>query len=129
MTRTLLRAAALWTGGPLPATYTPGALAFAQGEIVYAGPDAADLAARLSIDEVIDLPERLLMPGLVNTHTHSAMTYLRGLLDDLPSAEWFRREQVLEAKLTSEDCYWSALLCCCELIRNGVTCVADRFSF
>ena len=79
------------------------------GAITYVGP-----AERLSAgpaDEVIDGSGCLLLPGLVNTHTHAAMTLFRGAADDMPLDPWLR-EQIwpIEAKLTDEDVYWGTML-------------------
>jgi 5-methylthioadenosine/S-adenosylhomocysteine deaminase len=56
------------------------------------------------------------------------MTYQRGLVEDVTPQQWFTRTAALEAQMSEEDLYWSALLGCYEMIRNGITCVADRFS-
>jgi 5-methylthioadenosine/S-adenosylhomocysteine deaminase len=66
------------------------------------------------------------LPGLVNLHTHTTMTALRGLIDDVPAPAWLPRAQELESRLSLEDRYWSSLAGACELLRAGVTCVADR---
>lgn len=77
--------------------------------------------------QVIDLTDRLIMPGLINTHTHTCMSMLRGTAEDVPKGMWLTdRIWPLESQLTSEDYYWSSKLGCLELIRNGVTCIADR---
>ncbi len=103
-----------------------GVVACQAGRIAYVGP--ASGFAPLPGDEVIDAGDHLVLPGLINVHTHTAMTYQRGLIEDLPPRQWFARTAALEAQMSEDDLYWSALLGCYELIRSGVTCIADRFS-
>jgi 5-methylthioadenosine/S-adenosylhomocysteine deaminase len=75
----------------------------------------------------IDVRDKLIMPGLINSHTHSCMSILRGLAEDAPRGSWLEEKiQPLEARLTGEDYYWSSRLGCLEMIRNGITCIADR---
>ena len=52
----------------------------------------------------------LILPGLINTHTHTGMSFFRNLLEDLSSLDWFRYEQEAERFLSREDIYWAALL-------------------
>lgn len=71
----------------------------------------------------------ILMPGLVNLHTHSAMSLFRGLADDLPLKEWLEGYIFpAEAKVVNEEfVYWGALLSCCEMILSGTTTFADGY--
>jgi 5-methylthioadenosine/S-adenosylhomocysteine deaminase len=81
--------------------------------------------------EVIDAKETLIMPGLVNAHTHAAMTHFRGLADDLPLKQWFF-EKIFPAEarfLNPETVYWGSLLGCLEMISSGTTCLADGYFF
>lgn len=78
--------------------------------------------------EVIECEGLIVMPGLVNSHTHTGMSFFRNLLEDLPSADWFRFELDAERRLSREDIYWATLLGSYELLRHGVTTIADRFS-
>jgi len=79
-------------------------------------------------DRVISGEGRLVMPGLVNAHTHLAMVLMRGYADDLPLMRWLEEEiWPLEAKLTEEDVYWGSLLGIAEMIRSGTTCFADMY--
>jgi len=72
----------------------------------------------------------LVMPGLVNTHTHAAMACFRGLADDLPLASWLS-EHIFpaERKLNGEMVYWGTLLSCAEMIRSGTTACCDMYLF
>jgi len=65
----------------------------------------------------------LIMPGLINAHTHIPMTLFRGLADDLPLMTWLNKYIFpSEKKLKPEWVYWGALLGCAELIMSGTTC-------
>ncbi len=81
-------------------------------------------------DEVIDAGGDLIMPGLVNAHTHAAMTLLRGLGDDLPLEEWLRtRIWPAEAKLTRADVEAGTDLALLEMVRAGTTAFNDMYFF
>jgi 5-methylthioadenosine/S-adenosylhomocysteine deaminase len=70
----------------------------------------------------------VLIPGLINAHTHAAMTLLRGYADDMQLMPWLQeRIWPLEAKLEAEDVYWGTLLGIMEMIRGGVTCFNDMY--
>ncbi|MBK8021968.1 MAG: amidohydrolase [Chloroflexi bacterium] len=107
--------------------YHPGTVVFEGSTIRYVG-DAAGAPPPGPDDILQDCTSLLVMPGLINAHTHTGMTYFRGLLEDLPSVDWFRHELDAERYLTPEDVYWSGLLGAYELLRQGVTATADRFS-
>jgi 5-methylthioadenosine/S-adenosylhomocysteine deaminase len=81
--------------------------------------------------QIIDANQCLVMPGLINAHTHSAMTLFRGFADDLPLKQWlFEKIFPLEAKvLNSETVYWASLLACLEMIACGTTCFVDGYFF
>jgi len=81
-------------------------------------------------DETIDGQGKLAIPGLVNAHTHLAMTLFRGYADDMALMPWLQEKiWPLEAKLTPEDIQWGVKLGCLELIRFGITCYNDMYYF
>ncbi len=81
-------------------------------------------------DTVIDARGKVVLPGLVNAHTHLSMTLLRGVADDMPLMEWLETKiWPIEKNLTSRDCYLGALLGCLEMIKSGTTCFADLYFF
>ncbi|PAV03140.1 amidohydrolase family protein [Methanobacterium bryantii] len=83
-----------------------------------------------SADEVIKGEKKVLMPGLVNTHTHLSMTLMRGLANDLPLDTWLNDHiWPVEAELNREDCYAGALLACIEMIKSGTTTFNDMYFF
>ena len=82
----------------------------------------------LGKDEVIDCKRKVLIPGLINTHTHLAMSLFRGYADDLELREWLEKKiWPLEARLIGEMCYHGALLGGLEMTRTGTTCFVDMY--
>jgi 5-methylthioadenosine/S-adenosylhomocysteine deaminase len=83
-----------------------------------------------SYERIIDGSGQVVLPGLVNTHTHAAMTLLRGYADDLPLMEWLSTKiWPLEAKLNGEDIYWGTMLAIVEMIKSGTTTFNDMYFF
>jgi len=81
-------------------------------------------------DRVVDAAGMVALPGLINTHTHAAMTLLRGYADDMPLMPWLQeRIWPFEMKLQPEDVYWGTLLGAAEMIRAGVTCFNDMYHY
>jgi 5-methylthioadenosine/S-adenosylhomocysteine deaminase len=79
-------------------------------------------------DEVIDADGMAIVPGLVNGHTHAAMTLFRGHGDDLPLMEWLRNViWPVEARMDEEDVYWGTRLACIEMIRTGTVRFWDMY--
>ncbi len=100
----------------------------AQGRIQEVGSQAIVLS-KYSTVERIDLPGHLVTPGLVNLHTHAAMSLLRGRGDDLPLHRWLNeRIWPLEARLLSPDFVFDgAVLACAEMLLGGTTCFNDMY--
>ena len=86
---------------------------------------------RYAADEVVRLPHHAVTPGLVNAHTHAAMTLLRGVGDDLPLMRWLQeRIWPLEGEFVSERfVYDGTRLAAHEMLRAGVTCCSDMYFF
>jgi len=79
-------------------------------------------------DETVDAGGALLLPPLVNGHTHAAMTLFRGYGGDLPLMRWLREAiWPVEARLEAEDVYWGTRLACAEMIRNGCSRFWDMY--
>jgi 5-methylthioadenosine/S-adenosylhomocysteine deaminase len=75
-------------------------------------------------------PDGLIMPGLINTHTHAAMSCFRGLADDLPLMTWLQDHIFpIEAKLTGDMVYQATLLSLAEMIKSGTTSFCDMYLF
>lgn len=82
------------------------------------------------IKKTICIDRGVAMPGLINTHTHLAMSLLRGYADDLPLEEWwFKKIFPAEAKLTANDIYQGSLLGGLEMIKSGTTSFVDFYFF
>ena len=105
-----------------------GAVAVVDSRIVALGP-AADFDG-WEVDRTIDAGGGLVLPGLINTHTHAAMTLFRGLADDLPLMTWLNDHIFpAEAKLDPEMVRIGTTLACAEMIRSGTTCFCDMYLF
>ncbi|WP_292349931.1 amidohydrolase family protein, partial [Methanoregula sp. PtaU1.Bin006] len=79
-------------------------------------------------DIIIDGNGAIALPGLVNTHTHAAMSLLRGYADDMILQDWLSQKiWPLEAHLTPPDVYWGTKLACLEMIRTGTTAFNDMY--
>ena len=68
---------------------------------------------------VIDASDRLVMPGLINAHTHAYMTMHRNYADDLGFFDWLDKVDQVEQGMTEEDVYWATLLAIIEMLRSG----------
>src|SRR5947207_9932981 len=107
--------------------YRPGTVAIAGDTVRAVGPEAAQYTAR----ETIDCGGRVVMPGLINAHTHVPMALLRGLADDLRLDVWLMGYMMpVEREFVSPDFVrLGTRLGCAEMIRSGVTCFADMYYF
>lgn len=81
--------------------------------------------------EVLDRSSSIVMPGMINVHTHTGMTLMRGMADDLPLLKWLHEIiWPIEGAFASEEfCEDGALLAAAEMIRGGVTCFSDMYWF
>ena len=105
------------------------ALAVRDGQIAAVGP-LAELETQWQPDRRVDLPNMLLMPGLVNAHTHAAMTFLRGLADDMPLMEWLQQRIFpVEQALTPHIVRVGSLMGYAEMLRTGTTACIDMYIF
>ena len=105
-----------------------GAVAVGKDSITAVGPavEFSDWKA----SRVIDADGGIIMPGLINSHTHASMTCFRGLADDLQLMTWLN-EHIFpaEAKLDEQKVFWGALLACAEMIMSGTTCFCDMYLY
>ena len=110
--------------------YEPGALAVKGDLILAAGPER-EITQTYHAKEIVDCDGKVLMPGLVNAHTHVPMTLLRGLADDLRLDVWLMGYMMpVEREFVSPDFVrLGTQIACAELIRSGVTCFADMYYF
>jgi 5-methylthioadenosine/S-adenosylhomocysteine deaminase len=110
--------------------YEPGAIVILGDKILAAG-NETEISSQYSAKQTIDCGGKVLMPGLVNAHTHAAMTLLRGLADDLRLDVWLMGYMMpVERQFVSSDFVrLGTQLACAEMIRAGVTCFADMYYF
>lgn len=93
--------------------------------------ESASILTRYTATTHLALDQSVLMPGLINTHTHAAMTLFRGYADDLPLLEWLtERIWPAEEKWVSESFVETGTnLACAEMIQGGTTCFNDMYFF
>lgn len=113
----------------------PGALE--DHAVVVAGGNIADILPstqahrQYQAAQHFSLPGQALIPGLINLHTHAAMTLMRGLADDRPLMDWLQHHiwPVENRLVSAEFVHDGALLACAEMLRGGVTCFNDMYFF
>jgi 5-methylthioadenosine/S-adenosylhomocysteine deaminase len=107
--------------------HAPGSIAITDGVILAVG----DIASDFDAVETVDCLGRIVMPGLVNAHTHAPMTLLRGLADDLRLDVWLMGYMMPVERefVRPEFVALGTQLACAEMIRSGTTCFADMYYF
>lgn len=115
---------------PAGVTLTGYAVAIRAGRIVAVVP-AEETRHRFAPRQRVDLPEHVLLPGLVNAHTHAAMTLLRGYADDMALMDWLNgRIWPAEVRhVSSQFVKDGTLLACYEMLRGGITCFNDMYFY
>lgn len=113
----------------LPQRIDPGAIAVLDGKIEAVGP-ADKIMTNFEAPKVLDASGCVVLPGLINSHTHAAMTLFRGLADDLPLMDWLHDHIFpAEGRLTGKWVYWGTMLACAEMILSGTTTFCDMYLF
>jgi 5-methylthioadenosine/S-adenosylhomocysteine deaminase len=108
-------------------TLSDGVIAVTDGTISALGP-GSELAPQWKARRELHLGNALLLPGLINGHTHASMTIFRGIADDLPLMEWLNKHIFpLEQKLTKRFVHLGALLGCAEMLRTGTSAFQDMY--
>jgi 5-methylthioadenosine/S-adenosylhomocysteine deaminase len=115
---------------PAGVTLEHHAVAVHGGRIIAVLP-LAEAKKRYTPKRTVSLPTHVLIPGLVNLHTHAAMSLLRGIADDLPLMVWLKEHiWPLEGRHVSPAFVKDgSLLACAEMLRGGVTCFNDMYFF
>ena len=81
-------------------------------------------------DKIIDATNKIVMPGLINAHTHVAMSLFRGYADELVLSDWLSQKMwPIEDKMTAEDAYFASMLSGIEMIKSGTTTFNDLYFF
>jgi 5-methylthioadenosine/S-adenosylhomocysteine deaminase len=106
------------------------AVVIAQGNIVDLLP-ATQARSNYNARQSIRLESHVLLPGLINLHTHAAMSLMRGLADDLPLMEWLNQHiWPAEARhVTADFVYDGTRLACAEMLKGGITCFNDMYFY
>lgn len=126
---TLLHAACIVTQDDQRRIIENASLAIDKGLIADIGP-TAELQQRWQASETLQHEDKLVLPGLINAHTHAAMTFLRGLADDMPLMDWLnKRIFPVEQKLTPELVRLGSLMGYAEMLRTGTTACVDMYLF
>ena len=113
---------------------TQGAIAI-QGQRIVGIGKTADLLTRFPEEKIIDAQDKLIIPGLIDTHVHLAQALIRGCADDMELIQWLcDRVWVLQGNFTHDDGYVSARLCMAEMLKSGTTTflesmLAHRYGF
>ena len=109
--------------------FNPGVVAIGDDEIVWVGPEDS-WPDKFAPREKLNMAGGLIMPGLINAHTHAAMTCFRGLADDLPLIVWLD-EHIFpaERKINAAMVYHGTMLACAEMILGGITTFCDMYLF
>jgi 5-methylthioadenosine/S-adenosylhomocysteine deaminase len=107
--------------------YSTGYVVVVDDKIVRVGEGPAPIEDTLHADDVLDATGMVVMPGLVNAHTHLFQSFIRGMADDRPLLDWLETAIFpVAAHLRAEDAYCAARLGLVENIRSGVTSVIDH---
>ena len=124
----ILRGGTVLTMNDARQVFSPGSVAIVGPQIAAVGP-AAEIEAAYQSRGVIECAEHLILPGLLNAHTHMPMSLLRGLADDLRLDVWLYGYilPVEREFVNPEFCFLGTLLSCAEMLRGGVTCFADMY--
>ncbi|MFA6489967.1 MAG: amidohydrolase [Candidatus Micrarchaeia archaeon] len=80
-----------------------------------------------SAEEKLDASGKLLIPGFINTHTHAAMTLIRGAAEDMELGSWLKTVWKYEGKMSGQSVRTGTTLACLEMIRSGTTCFSDMY--
>jgi 5-methylthioadenosine/S-adenosylhomocysteine deaminase len=107
--------------------YPEGEIAL-EGERILSVGEKGSAPTEFVPERILDYPNDVFLPGLINTHTHAAMTLLRSYADDLPLMPWLETKVwPFENKMSDQDIYWGTALALCEMIRSGTTTMLDMY--
>lgn len=106
---------------------------YPSGTIVIENDRIAEIGSSNEINargQVIDMGNKIVLPGLINTHTHSPSPLFRGMADDLSLMDWLKKSLwPAEKNLTGEIAYWGTSHSCLEFLESGVTTFADQYFY
>lgn len=123
----LIKNGTILTMDPLNSIINNGIIGINGDTINFVGEGFGD---DIDSENTIDACEGLILPGLINGHTHAAMALFRGLADDLPLMEWLNNYIFpVEGRMNAESVYLGTLLACSEMILSGTTTFCDMYLF
>lgn len=123
----VIRNGTILTMDPVNTVINNGMIGISGELISFIGTENRDM---IDAQNVIDAQEGIIMPGLINGHTHAAMTMFRGLADDLPLMEWLNDHIFpAESRIDSDFVFTGTLLACAEMILSGTTTFCDMYLF
>lgn len=129
MDRLLIKGGTVITATGRTDVYEDGVVVVEDGRIRFAGPADEAPAVDTSV-RTIDAAGKIVMPGIVNTHCHAAMTLLRGYADDMQLMPWLEQKiWPVENRMTGEDIYWGTALGAFEMLSGGITTFLDMYFF
>lgn len=124
----------VYRGGEVAFDSATGAISYVgsvRGSNIYDGARAdtpsSGIILGTGVGQIVDVSGTVVMPGLVNAHTHSGMTPLRGYAEDMNLQDWLTKVRAFEDHLTEDDLYWGLQLAMAEMLRTGTTTFADMF--
>ncbi len=126
----IVRGGAVMTMDAKRLVYNPGFVAIRGDRIVGVGLES-DIAGRWVAQRTVPARRQIVLPGLINAHTHAPMVLFRGIADDLDLSEWLTKYIFpAEARNVTRDfVYWGALMACWEMLMGGTTTYADMYYF
>lgn len=106
------------------------AVAVHEGRILAILP-VGEARMRYKAEQHVTLQDHILIPGLINLHTHAAMSLMRGMADDLPLMEWLQKHiwPAEAAHMSAQFVYDGTRLACAEMLKGGITCFNDMYFF
>ena len=98
-------------------------------DVLLEGNSIAKVGTSLSSSDAerIDATGKLLIPGLINTHTHAAMSLFKGIAEDMLLPDWLSAVRKAETKLTAKQARVGTLLAAAEMLKSGTTCFSDMY--
>jgi 5-methylthioadenosine/S-adenosylhomocysteine deaminase len=126
----IIHARYVMTMDPKHRVLSPGAVAIQADRIAAVG-TPAEVSERFTSKQVVERPDAVLIPGMIDTHTHAPMSLLRALADDKTLDDWLTHYIFpAESKnVTAEFVRWGTRLACLEMIRAGITTYTDMYYF
>lgn len=105
--------------------FFPGSIVISEDKIIAIGPDERILSSFPDL-KTWDANEKVVIPGLINTHAHLFQTFMRGIGKDLPLIAWLKKAvRPVTPHMNADDCYLAALVGCIEAVRSGTTTILD----